>query len=248
MDINIYPTKKKTSEAAAEKAVSILNDAIAQKGEATFIMATGASQFDFLEALVNSDEVDWSKTKMFHLDEYIGLPETHPASFRKYLKERFINRVEGPEEVNLLQGDAEDAQKECDRVGELISSEKVDVAFVGIGENGHLAFNDPPADFEVEDPYIVVDLDQACREQQLGEGWFKTLDDVPEKAISMSIKQIMKSEQIICTVPGKRKAQAVKDCFSGDSEVSPEAPASILKEHENTNVYLDKESASMLDS
>lgn len=206
MEINVYSTKKETSEAAARKALSILKKAIKEKGQATFIVATGASQFDFLQALLADSTIDWSKTKMFHLDEYVGLPETHPASFRKYLKERFISKAGNIGEVNLVQGDAADPQAECDRLNAILKNGTVDVAFVGIGENGHLAFNDPPADFEVEDPYIIVDLDEACRKQQIGEGWFKSVDEVPAQAISMSIKQIMKAENIICTAPEERKA------------------------------------------
>ncbi len=246
MEVKVYSTKKETSEAAAKKALSILKKAIKEKGKATFVVATGASQFDFLQALLADSTMDWSKTKMFHLDEYVGLPETHPASFRKYLKERFVSKAGNIGEVNLVQGDAGDPQAECQRLNALLKNETVDVAFVGIGENGHLAFNDPPADFEVEDPFIIVDLDEACRKQQIGEGWFKSVDEVPAQAISMSIKQIMKAENIICTAPEERKAQAAKDCFEG-SEISPMHPASILKKHPNTFIFLDNGSASLLE-
>jgi glucosamine-6-phosphate deaminase len=245
MKIEVHANKKETSQAAAKKAVAILNEAIAKKGTATFVMATGASQFDFIQALIADGTVDWSKTRMFHLDEYVGIPETHPASFRKYLKERFVSKV-NLGEVNLVQGDVEDPQAECDRLNAILKDTVLDVAFVGIGENGHLAFNDPPADFEVEDPFIVVVLDEVCRKQQTGEGWFKSIDEVPEKAISMSVKQIMKAENIICTVPDERKAKAVKECFEGP-EVSAMHPASILKQHKNAFVYLDEDSASLLE-
>lgn len=245
LKINVYENKKETSTKAAEKAIEILNKAIAEKGKATFVMATGASQFDFIEALLADRTVDWSKTSMFHLDEYIGLPETHPASFRKYLKERFISKVGNIGEVHLVNGDVEDPVGECQRLNDLLKDSTVDVAFVGIGENGHLAFNDPPADFDVEDPFIIVELDEACRKQQLGEGWFASFDEVPTHAISMSIKQIMKAEHIICTVPDLRKAEAVKNCFATE-EVTPLYPASILKRHPNAHVYLDKDSASLL--
>ncbi len=245
MEIHVYKDKKETSKMAAEKALSILKAAIEEKGKATFIMATGASQFDFIQALLEDETMDWSKTKMFHLDEYIGLPQSHPASFRKYLKERFISKAGNIGEVNLVNGETDDPQKECDRLNKLLENETVDVAFVGVGENGHLAFNDPPADFDTEDPFIIVDLDEACRKQQMGEGWFASIDEAPKEAISMSIKQIMKSENVICTVPDERKAQAVKNCFEGD-EVTPDYPASILKQHEDTYVYLDKGSASLL--
>jgi len=182
---------------------------------------------------------------MFHLDEYIGLPETHPASFRKYLKEKFISKVDRIKDINLINGDAADPQKECDRLNKILKNEIVDVAFVGAGENGHLAFNDPPANFKIEDPFIIVNLDNQCRKQQVGEGWFDSIEDVPQQAISMSIKQIMKSKNIICTIPGKRKAQAVKNCF-GTDKISPMYPSSILKKHKNCIVFLDFDSAKYL--
>lgn len=245
MKINVYENKKQTSREAALKAASILNKIIRQKGIATFIMATGVSQLNFIKALIDEGKVNWSKTKMFHLDEYIGIPETHIASFRKYLKEKYISKVNQPKEVNLIKGNTGDPQKECARFNQLLKNKVVDIAFVGIGENGHMAFNDPPADFEIEDPFIVVDLTERCRKRQVGEGWFNSLEDVPQQAISMSIKQIMKAKNIICTVPGERKAQAVKDCFETD-EISPEHPASILKNHEDCFVFLDQSSANLL--
>jgi glucosamine-6-phosphate deaminase len=241
MKIKVLKTKYDMGKAAAEEAARILVDAIKEKGEATFIVATGASQFEFLENLTSISSIDWSKTTMFHLDEYIGLPETHPASFRKYLKERFINKVH-PGNVHLINGDAKDPELECERLDKIIKQKEIDVAFVGIGENGHLAFNDPPADFDTKKSYLVVELNDACRKQQLDEGWFKSFDEVPKRAISMSIEQIMKSKNIICTVPDSRKAQAVKDCF-GDQNISPEHPASILKNHENCFVFLDEKSS-----
>lgn len=241
MELNIFDTKESMGKAAAEKAAGILKDAIKKKGQATFIIATGASQFEFLENLTTIPSIDWDKTIMFHLDEYIGLPEDHPASFRKYLRERFVKKV-NPGVVHFIEGDAQDPKKVCERLNRIISQKEIDVAFVGIGENGHLAFNDPPADFDIEYPYLIVELDEACRKQQLGEGWFESLDDVPKRAISMSVKQIMKSKSIICTVPDKRKAEAVKNCFEGDI-VSPEYPASILKKHDHCFVFLDKQSS-----
>ncbi len=241
MNINILGSKQSMGYSAAQKAAQMLKEAIHRKGEANFIAATGASQFEFLEHLTKMPNIDWSKTTMFHLDEYIGLSEDHPASFRRYLKERLINKVH-PGRVYLIVGDAQDPEKECARLNGIISQYEIDVAFVGIGENGHLAFNDPPADFEVEAPYIIVELDAACRRQQLGEGWFQALEEVPRRAISMSVKQIMKSRNIICTVPDKRKAQAVKDCFAGE-EISPQYPASILKQHNHCYVFLDKHSS-----
>jgi len=243
MKIKVSKTKQKMGRAAAEEAARILIDAIREKGEATFITATGASQFEFLENLTSISSIDWSKTTMFHLDEYIGFPETHPASFRKYLRERLINKVH-PGNVYLIKGEAKSPESECERLGKIIIQKEIDVAFVGIGENGHLAFNDPPADFDTKKPYLVVNLDDACRKQQLGEGWFKSFDGVPKRAISMSINQIMESKNIICTVPDSRKAQAVKDCF-GDQNISPEYPASILKNHERVFLFLDEASAKL---
>jgi glucosamine-6-phosphate deaminase len=243
MKVKIFRTKQQMCKAAAEKAAEILISTIKKKGEATFIAATGASQFEFLENLTSIPSIDWSKTTMFHLDEYVGLPETHPASFRKYLKERLINKVH-PGNVHLIKGDAKSPESECERLGKIIIQKEIDVAFVGIGENGHLAFNDPPADFNTKKPYLVVELDDACRKQQLGEGWFKSFDDVPKRAISMSINQIMESKNIICTVPDSRKAQAVKDCLEGD--ITPDNPASILRNHESAFLFLDKNSAKLL--
>jgi glucosamine-6-phosphate deaminase len=243
MQMHVFSSKAEMAQAAATKAAESLKDAIVRKGHATFVAATGASQFEFLDALTSDPEIDWPRTTMFHLDEYVSLPETHPASFRHYLKERLINRVH-PGTVHLIQGDAPDPQAECQRLNRLIASHEVDVAFVGIGENGHLAFNDPPADFEVKDPYIIVELDEACRRQQLGEGWFASLDEVPHRAISMSVKQIMESQVIVCTVPDHRKAPAVRDCFAG--KVTPLHPASILRQHQHADIFLDADAASLL--
>lgn len=215
---------------------------ISAKGGARIIAATGASQFDFLALLTATPGIDWSKVEMFHLDEYVGLSITHPASFRKYLLERLINRA-GIKKFHLLDAE-QDAETTCDRVGALLAQSPVDVAFVGIGENGHLAFNDPPADFQSEKPYLLVNLDEACRRQQVGEGWFKSVDEVPKQAISMSIRQIMKAKKILCIVPDLRKALAVKNCLEG--AVTPDAPASILQTHPDVTVFLDSDSASLI--
>ena len=243
MNIFKATTKRETSEAAAHAASRKLRAAIAENGHANFIVATGASQFDFLAALTADKAIDWNRTTMFHLDEYIGIPETHSASFRKYLRERLVEIVH-PGTVHFLNGEAAEPRAECDRLNQIISRCQIDVAFVGIGENGHLAFNDPPADFETEEPYILVELDEACRLQQVGEGWFKGLDDVPTQAISMSIRQIMKAQTIICTVPDERKAEAVRDCLQG--EITSMHPASILQTHPDCSVFLDVGSASLL--
>ncbi|MEI6679902.1 MAG: glucosamine-6-phosphate deaminase [Mariniphaga sp.] len=241
MEIIISKTKQELGKAAAHRGAGLIREAILQNGKATIIVATGASQFEMLNELVKED-INWSMVTAFHLDEYIGISEAHPASFRKYLKERFVDMVK-PREFIYVNGDT-DPEKECKRLGELIGQHQIDVAFVGIGENGHLAFNDPPADFETEIPYLVVNLDEECRRQQLGEGWFPTFNDVPARAISMSIKQIMKSKAIICSVPDQRKAQAVSDTLN--REISPQHPASILRDHPNTFLYLDKQAASLL--
>jgi len=242
MNIEVFDTKFALGQAAATDAANIIQQSIAERDVAYLIAATGASQFEFLDALVARD-IEWSKVVFFHLDEYAGLPETHPASFRRYLKERIIDRVH-PRAFHLIDGEAADVVEECKRVGELISQQQIDAAFVGIGENGHLAFNDPPADFETEEPYIVVDLDEDCRRQQVGEGWFATLNDVPRRAISMSIKQILKARNILCIAPDRRKAEAVRNCVELD--VSPMRPASILQGHSNVTLYLDRESSSRL--
>ena len=242
MNIEVFDNKLELGKKAASDAAEIIQRAIAANDVAYVIAATGASQFEFLDALVMK-EIDWNKVVFFHLDEYVGLSETHPASFRLYLKERIINRTH-PRAFHLINGEALDAKEECLRVGSLISQQPIDVAFVGIGENGHLAFNDPPADFDTEESYIVVDLDQACRQQQVGEGWFRSIEEVPAQAISMSIKQILKARNILCIVPDERKAQAVRDCV--ELEINPSHPASILQSHQSTTLYLDEESSSLL--
>ena len=244
MQLEIFDTKVELGQAAAADAAKIINQAIAERGAAYVIAATGASQFEFLDALVVAD-VDWTKVTFFHLDEYVGLPETHAASFRRYLKERIVSRIQ-PRAFYLINGEAEDVYEECSRVGQLISQQTIDVAFVGIGENGHLAFNDPPADFETDEPYIVVELDEACRRQQVGEGWFESIADVPTQAISMSIREIMRSRHILCIVPEKRKAEAVRTTV--ELPVDPTRPASILQRHAHVTLYLDRDSSAHLKS
>jgi len=245
MNIAIFDSRIQMAEAAAAEAAGIIRQAIAERPQAYLIAATGASQFEFLNALVQQPNIDWKRTTFFHLDEYVGLPENHRASFRRYLRERIVDRVQ-PRAFHFINGDAHDPAAECRRVGELISRQTIDAAFVGIGENGHLAFNDPPADFETEEPYLVVTLDEACRKQQLGEGWFTNLSEVPRQAISMSVRQILQAREIICCVSDARKARAVVSCLEG--QISPLAPASILRTHPNTTVYLDKSAAALLTS
>ncbi len=243
MDIRVFDSKQELGRAAAERAAAAIAEAVAGRGEARVIAATGASQFEFLDALTATPGVAWGRVEMFHLDEYVGMSDTHPASFRRYLRERIVERVH-PRAFHFLAGDAEHPLAECRRVGTLIARAPIDVAFVGIGENGHLAFNDPPADFETEEPYLVVELDEPCRRQQMGEGWFETLEDVPRRAISMSIRQILKAREILCVVPDARKARAVHECLDG--EVTPMHPSSILQSHPRTTIYLDRDSASLL--
>jgi glucosamine-6-phosphate deaminase len=230
------------SRAAARAAAHAIGEAITERGTARIVAATGTSQLDFLDALTGFPGIDWTRVEMFHLDEYIGLPIDHPASFRKYLLERLIHKT-GISRYHLLDGD-DDPANAAAQVGCEVDAAPVDVAFVGIGENAHLAFNDPPADFVTERPYLIVTLDQACRRQQVGEGWFTSVSDVPSQAISMSVRQILKARRIICVVPDARKAPAVRRCVEGD--VSPMAPASILQTHAATTLYLDADSAALL--
>ncbi|WP_158857520.1 glucosamine-6-phosphate deaminase [Lunatibacter salilacus] len=242
--MKIIQTKnpKELGDQAGKEAGNKIREAIRLKGYANIILATGTSQFETINQLVKED-VAWEKVTVFHLDEYIGVSDTHPASFRKYLKERFVEKVKNLGAIYFIDGES-NPEEVCKQLGELISSHPIDVALVGIGENGHLAFNDPPADFDTELPYLIVDLDEPCRMQQLNEGWFDSLVDVPTQAISMSIKQILKAKHIICSVPDKRKAQAIKDCLEG--EVTNLHPSSILQSHPSCSIFLDEASASLL--
>jgi glucosamine-6-phosphate deaminase len=243
MLLRVFNDKASLGRAAAEQAATAIRRAIAERGYARIIAATAASQLEFLGALTKAPGIDWTKVEAFHLDEYVGLPITHPGSFRKMLMEQLVSKT-GIERYHLLEGDAADPSGAVREVGKQLASAPIDVAFLGIGENGHIAFNDPPADFDTEDPYIIVSLDEACRQQQVGEAWFSDISQVPKNAISMSARQILKAREILAVVPDKRKAQAVKACVEG--EISPMAPASILRQHPNATVYLDWNSASLL--
>jgi len=243
MLLRVFSDRVCLGHAAAEQAANAIRHAIRERGRARIIAATAASQLEFLDALTKSPGIDWTKVEAFHLDEYIGLPITHPGSFRKMLMEQLVNKT-GITKYHLLDGDAADPSKVVREVGEQLAAAPIDIAFLGIGENGHIAFNDPPADFNTEDPYLIVNLDEACRRQQVGEAWFANISQVPERAISMSARQILKAKEILAVVPDKRKAEAVKACFEG--EITPMAPASILRKHSNATVYLDKASASLL--
>jgi glucosamine-6-phosphate deaminase len=238
----VFETPAALGEAAAARAAALIKSA-ATRGEVRAIAATGAAQYPFLEALARERDVPWDRVTFFHLDEYVGMRETHPASFRRYLKERIIAPFK-PRRFELIDGTNPDPQAECDRLERLIREAPIDVAFVGIGENGHLAFNDPPADFTTTRAYLVVELDEACRRQQVGEGWFPDMAAVPSRAISMSIHQILQAREILAIVPDTRKAKAVHECFDGP--VSNLHPASILQQHAQTTVYLDRASAAQL--
>jgi len=242
MNVTVLPDKYSLAQAAAEKAADTIRHAIQRRGVARIIAATGASQFEFLGELTATKNIEWQRVEMFHLDEYLGIADSHGASFRRYLLDRLINPA-GITRYHLLDGEA-DPRKVISDITEAIRIAPIDVAFVGIGENGHLAFNDPPADFRTQEAYIVVELDEACRRQQVAEGWFEQLEDVPRRAISMTVHEILRAKEIICVVPEERKAKAVARCFQG--EISPLAPASALRHHRNAWVYLDKDSAALL--
>jgi glucosamine-6-phosphate deaminase len=243
MKLTVYDTAAAAGQAAAEAAADTLREAIRNRGQAVFVAATGSSQLDFLAHLTVAPGIDWRRTTMFHLDEYIGIPAGHPASFRRYLTERFLGRVPVGT-VHLVAGDAPDIAAELARLNGLIAGTAIDAAFIGIGENGHVAFNDPPADFATETPFIVVDLDEACRRQQVGEGWFPSVDAVPRQAVSMSVRQILRAARIVCTVPDARKARAVKETVEG--EIGPMVPASILRTHPDCRLFLDRDAAALL--
>ena len=241
--LKIFSDKTSLGRAAAEQAATAIKSAIADHGHARIIAATAASQLEFLGALTKMPGIDWKKVEAFHLDEYIGLPITHPGSFRKMLMEQLVSKT-GIPKYHLLPGDAPDPATAIREISRELASAPIDIAFLGIGENGHIAFNDPPADFNTEEPYIIVKLDEPCRQQQVGEAWFSDISQVPTHAISMSALQILKAKEILAVVPDRRKAQAIKACFEG--EISPMAPASIVRKHPNATIYLDEGSASLL--
>jgi glucosamine-6-phosphate deaminase len=243
MLIKVFDDRALLSVAAAEQAANAIRRAIMQNGCSRVVAATAASQIEFLEALTSQSGIDWARVELFHLDEYIGLPLSHPGSFRRMLLDLLIHKT-GIKKYHLLDGDAADPAAVARQVGKELAAGPVDVEFLGIGENGHIAFNDPPADFETEEPYIVVNLDEACRQQQVGEAWFDNISQVPKRALSMSVRQVLKAKEILAVVPDARKARAIKACVEG--EISPMAPASILRTHPNATVYLDQNSAALL--
>lgn len=243
MLLRVFNDKVSLGRAAAEQASTTIRRALAKNGQARIVAATGAAQFEFLEALTSTPQIDWSKVEAFHLDEYIGLPASHPGSFQKFLIDNLASKT-GISNFHYLDGNASDLPSTVREVSRQLTAAPIDIAFLGIGENGHIAFNDPPADFTTEEPYLIVNLDEACRRQQVGEAWFADISQVPERAISMSAQQILKAQELLVVVPDQRKARAVKACLEG--EISPMAPASILRRHPNVTVYLDKNSASQL--
>lgn len=241
MEINVLKNPKELGKKAAEAAAQIINDSIKAKGTARIVLSTGASQFDTIHSLISQD-IDWTKVEMFHLDEYINLSEDHPASFRKYLKERFVGKLP-LKKAHFVNGEG-DVQQTIKELSEEINKEPIDLGLIGIGENAHIAFNDPPADFDTKEVFIVVDLDDKCKKQQVGEGWFASIDDVPKQAITMTVRQIMKCKVIISSVPYKVKANAIKQTL--EQEISNDIPATMLKTHPDFKLFLEKESASLL--
>lgn len=243
MLLKVFADRTGVGQAAAEQASAAIRRAIQERGHARIIAATAASQREFLEALTKAPGIDWPRVEVFHLDEYLGLPVTHPGSFRKMLLEQLVQKT-GIVNYHLLDGDAADPLEVVREASAQLASAPIDIAFLGIGENGHIAFNDPPADFQTEEPYILVNLDEACRQQQVGEAWFADISKVPTRAISMSARQILKAREILAVVPGPQKAQAVKACVEGP--IGPMLPASILRTHSDVTIYLDQQSASLL--
>ena len=242
MDVRIYENSMELGAHAADLIADKLTEAIKEKGCARIILSTGASQFDMFKYLVKK-EVEWEKVTMFHLDEYIGLPETHSASFRKYLHERFADIL--PVTAHFVNTDG-DIEKNLAELTEELRKDVIDVGVIGIGENGHIAFNDPPADFDTREAYKIVDLDEKCRMQQVGEGWFASLEDTPAQAVSMTPYQIMQCKCIVSVVPDGRKAEAIKKTLEAD-EVTNMIPATFVKTHPEWYLYLEKESAAFLE-
>jgi len=243
MNMKIFENPVELGKAAAAYCAEIINEVIDRQGKARIVLSTGASQFETIKALIEST-IDWSKVEMFHLDEYIGLPESHPASFRKYLKERFLSKI-NIKQAYMVDGE-DDPQKVIASLTAEIRKEPIDLGVIGIGENAHIAFNDPPADFETHDAYICVTLDDVCKQQQVGEGWFATIDDVPKQAISMTVYQIMQCRKIVSCVPHSVKAKAIRDTLN--NEPTNRIPATKLKEHPDWTLFLDKESASLINN
>jgi glucosamine-6-phosphate deaminase len=244
MHIDIASDPAELGRRAGSRAITLLRQALEGGRRATLIVATGTSQYATLDTLVAAPGIAWERVDAFHLDEYVGIPDSHPASFRKYLRERFAGRLPQLGSFNYVGGDAQDPHAECLRLAGLLQGRTVDVGLIGIGENGHLAFNDPPADFATKAIYHVVPLDEACQKQQVGEGWFPSMAAVPKTAISMTIPAIMAFKSIVCSVPDVRKAAAVKGSVEGP--LTPRCPGSILRQHPDCVLFLDRGAASTL--
>lgn len=242
MKYHIHSNADTLGQAAAKRSAKIIQDAINEKGEARVIFSTGASQFETIQSLLKED-IDWSKVVGFHLDEYIGLDESHPASFVKYLKERLVNYVSF--KAFYFVSPWEGTDNTINHCTKALLDSPIDLGLIGIGENAHIAFNDPPAQFDVQEAYHVVTLDDACRHQQMGEGWFKTLNEVPTQAISMSVHQILQCKRIICAVPHRVKALAILNTIQSEP-MNPWVPSSALKIHQDVEVYLDYGSSSLV--
>jgi len=243
IEVMVFNNKKALGEAAAQAVATILRQAIGQRGKANMVLATGASQYEFLDALREIEGVEWPAVAAFHLDEYLGISDQHPASFRRYLRERVFDHLPFGE-IHLLEGDAPDPEAEAKRYAALLADRTIDVACIGIGENAHIAFNDPPADFDTPELVHIVNLDEACRRQQVGEGHFASIDEVPTRALSMSVPAILRARAISCVVPDLRKAKAVRCTLEGP--ITPDCPGSALRKHSNVKLYLDTDSASLL--
>jgi glucosamine-6-phosphate deaminase len=243
MMVRVFSDKAEMAKAAALHAAEAVKNLLAVNAEIRLLAATGASQLDFLSALAEQPGVAWQQVELFHLDEYVGIGMNHPASFARYIHQRVVEPL-GIRKYHLLDG-LRDPEAMAREMSAALSAKPVHLAFCGIGENGHLAFNDPPADFEASEPYVVVDLDERCRQQQVGEGWFRSVEDVPKRALTISIPWLLKASEIVCVVPDWRKAEAVKACLEGP--VSPMAPGSILRVHPNAHIFLDRDSAALLD-
>ena len=243
MQVCVYGTNDELGVAAADDLVRILVDAIAERGEAAIIVATGNSQLSFMKALRAREEIDWSKVHVFHMDEYLGIPANHPASFRRYIREKLTDIVDARAFFGV-EGDAPDVEAEMARYAALLHQYEPVACVLGIGENGHLAFNDPPADFQHPEPIQVVTLAESARLQQVGEGHFASLEEVPEQAITLTIPTLLKPPSVLAVVPEARKASAVQAALEGP--ITPDCPASILRTHGHVTLYLDTESAALL--
>jgi glucosamine-6-phosphate deaminase len=243
MEVGIYDSNALLGKGAARDLAQILRRAIADRGEVAIVVATGNSQLSFMEALRSEPEIAWDQVTIFHMDEYLGMPEEHPASFRRFIREKLAEPLHARQFYGI-QGDAGDIDAEMERYGHLLGEHRPVACVLGIGENGHLAFNDPPADFATTRMVQVVTLAESARLQQVGEGHFKTLADVPRQALTLTIPALLAPPHVLGVVPEARKAEAVRRALEGP--VTPDCPASILRTRSNVKLYLDRDSASRL--